>query len=70
MYKKAIFIIVVIIILLSVNVFAADSYGGYNFPVDIDINGSFVKCVQKPILIDGTTYIPLRAFSDAIGGVI
>lgn len=69
MYKKVI-LIIAIIVMLSANVFAADTYGGCNFPVDIDINGSFVKCVQKPVLIEGTTYIPLRAFSDAIGGVI
>lgn len=68
--KKTIVLIVAIIALLSINVFAVDSYGGYDIPIDIDINGDFIKCVQKPILIDGTTYIPLRAFSDAIGGVV
>ncbi len=50
--------------------FAADTYNGYNIPVDIEINGHFIRCEQKPILIDGTTYIPLRAFSDAVGGSI
>lgn len=70
MFKK-IFIVSFIVIMFSViSAYAVDSYGGYNVPVDIDINGSFVKCTQKPILIDGTTYIPLRAFSDAVGGSV
>ncbi len=71
MLKKMIFFVLVgILLLLSVNVYAVDTYGGYHLPVDIDINGHFIKCVQRPILIDGVTYIPLRAFSDAIGGTI
>lgn len=70
MIKKIIFLIAALSILLSVNVSAVDMYGQYNVPVDIDVNGNFIKCVQKPILIDGTTYIPLRAFSDAIGGTV
>lgn len=68
--KKTIILVVVIIVLASINVFAAYSYGGYDIPVDIEVNGEFIKCIQKPIIIDGTTYIPLRAFSDAIGGVV
>ena len=70
MLKKVIAVISGMLILFSVNVFAADTYKGYKIPVDIDINGSFIKCVQKPIIIEGTTYLPLRAFSDAIGGKI
>ena len=70
MFKKVITLLIIIATLLSINVFAVDSYGGYDIPVDIDINGDFIKCVQKPILIEGTTYIPLRAFSDSIGGIV
>ncbi len=70
MIKKITVIIAVIMILTSVTAFAIDTYGGYNVPVDIDVNGSFVKCAQKPVLLNGTTYIPLRAFGDAIGGTI
>lgn len=62
--------LVIIMTFVSINVFAVDTYGGYNVPVDIEVNGSFIKCDEKPILIDSTTYIPLRAFSDAIGGTI
>lgn len=70
MIKKITALVAVILMLVSITVFAVDTYGGYNIPVDIDINGSFIKCAQKPILMNGTTYIPLRAFSDAIGGTI
>lgn len=70
MLKKAISLILVMLICASASGFAVDTYGGYNVPVDIDINGHFIRCVEKPILIDGTTYLPLRAFSDAVGGVI
>lgn len=70
MRKRLLGLMITITMLLSVNVFAVETYGGYNIPIDIDINGSFVKCAEKPILIDGTTYLPLRAFSDAIGGTI
>lgn len=70
MFKKISIIMAVILLLGTMNVFAVDTYGGYNVPIDIDINGSLIKCEQKPILIDGTTYLPLRAFSDAIGAAI
>ena len=70
MLKKFTAIAFVMLMLLSVTVFAVDTYGGYEIPIDIDINGSFIKCVQKPILMNGITYIPLRAFSDAIDGTI
>jgi hypothetical protein len=68
--KAAVSVVVVLMMLFSINVSAVDTYGGYDIPVDIDINGNFIKCVQKPVMIDYATYIPLRAFSDAIGGVV
>jgi len=68
MIKRIAFLTMVIMILTLTNVYAVSTYGGYNLPIDIDINGSFIKCAHKPIMIDSTTYIPLRAFSDAIGG--
>lgn len=73
MLKKTIVsVIIILIMLFSINVSAVgvDTYGGYDIPVDIEINGDLIKCVQKPILINYTTHIPLRAFSDAIGGVV
>lgn len=68
--KLTALLIVVLLTRSSFGVFAVDSYGGYDIPIDIEINGSFIKCVEKPILINGTTYIPLRAFSDAISGTV
>ena len=70
MIKKISFLITVIVMLFINCALAVDIYGGYNVPVDIDVNGSFIKCDEKPIMINGTTYIPLRAFSDAISGEI
>lgn len=70
MFKKVTVMIAVLMMLLCVNAFAVDTYGGYTVPVDIEVNGHFIKCAHKPILINNSTYIPLRAFSDAIGGII
>jgi len=70
MIKKIIPLVALIFIFTSFSALGADTFNGYNYPVDIDVNGSFIKCPQKPILIDGTTYIPVRAFSDAIGGLV
>lgn len=70
MTKRITLLFVALMMLLTIRVYAVDTYEGYNMPIDININGSFIKCVEKPILIDGTTYLPLRAFSDAIGGTI
>ena len=68
MIKKITLLLALVLLLSSLCAYARDTHNGYNYPVDIDVNGSFIKCVEKPILINGTTYIPLRAFADAIGG--
>ncbi len=68
--KKLFCLILFMMIFVSTTAFATDTYGGYDIPVDIEVNGHFIKCEQKPILIDGSTFIPLRAFSDAVGGSI
>ena len=71
MLKKITAIVVVLIMIFATAyAFEPDSYGGFKIPVDIDINGNFIKCVQKPFLVNNSTYIPLRAFADAIGGEI
>lgn len=71
MIKRMTFILVIVLtVFSSVTIFAVDTYGGYNIPIDIDVNGNFIKCTEKPIMINNTTYIPLRAFSDATGGTI
>jgi len=68
--KLTVIAVVLIMILTTAYAFEADTYAGYMIPVDIDVNGSFIKCVQKPFLVNNSTYIPLRAFADAIGGEI
>ena len=71
MYKKIFsLLLTAVIIMSSVSVFAIDKYGGYPVQVDIAVNGNFIKCAQKPIMVDNSTYIPLRAFSDAIGASV
>ena len=72
MRKKLLLALLTLVMILgsSLWVYAVDTYGGYAVPVDIAVNGSFIKCAQKPIMINNSTYIPLRAFADAIGGGI
>ncbi|MBQ2966704.1 MAG: cell wall hydrolase [Clostridia bacterium] len=71
MYKKIIAVCLMLVMLLSViPVQALDTYGGYPLPVDLEVNDSFIRCVQKPVLINNVAYIPLRAFADAIGATI
>lgn len=67
MIKKITFLLAFILLFSSFCAYGADTYNGYNYPVDIAVNGNFIKCTQKPILINGTAYIPLRSFADAIG---
>lgn len=71
MFKKLFsLLLAAALIMSSFSVFAIDKYGGYPIQVDISVNGSFIKCAQKPIMVENSTYIPLRAFSDAIGATI
>ncbi len=70
MFKKLLVAVVAVISLVSVTALAGEPYGKQNVPVDVVINGSFVKCEQKAIITNGSTYIPLRAFSDAIGAQV
>ncbi len=55
------------IILISNVVFATSFYevGGYNVPIDVCINGHFIKCSEKAFISDGVTYVPIRALADA-----
>ncbi len=69
MIKKVTALCLLLTLLLSTMPVSAapDSFEGYPVPIDLSVNGSFIKCSQKPFLLNGATYIPLRAFSDAIG---
>ena len=68
--KKILCLFFILILFVSSTAFAVDTYSGYHIPVDIAVNDCLIRCVEKPIMVDGTTYIPLRAFSDAVGGSI
>ncbi len=68
--KIIIFCLIATMILTAIPAMAIDLYGGYPIYADIEVNGSFIKCVQKPIIVNGSTFIPLRAFSDVIGAEI
>ncbi len=70
MFKKFVITLVFLVALSGITVLAADQYGGYDVPVDIQINGDYINCVKKPFLENGSTYIPLRAFSEAIDAQI
>ncbi|MBR5517654.1 MAG: cell wall hydrolase [Clostridia bacterium] len=70
MFKKIVITLAFLFVMTGTVVFAADQYGGYDLPVDIQVNGDYINCVKKPFLESGSTYIPLRAFSEAIGAQI
>ncbi len=70
MFKKFVITLAFLIVLTGTVVFAADQYGGYDIPVDIEVNGTFISCVKKPFLEQGSTYIPLRAFGEAVDAEI
>lgn len=60
-------ITVILTVMLCSAVFAAQSkYKG--FPVvNLLLNGQLVKPTSPPIVIDGTTYVPLRFISESMG---
>lgn len=71
MYKKLVSLLLsIFLVMSSLAVSAIDTYGGHPIYTDIMVNGHFIKCVQKPITVKGSVYIPLRAFSDVIGAEI
>ena len=70
MFKKLVITLAFLFLLTGTLVFAADQYGSYDLPVDIQVNDDYIKCVKKPFLENGSTYIPLRAFSEAVGAQI
>ncbi len=43
---------------------------GFTIPVDVTINDNFIKSSAKPIIENNLIYMPLRSFSDAIGGTV
>lgn len=69
--RKVLCLTLVIFSLLSINSLAAPvQVEGFTVPVDVTINGDFVKCISKPYSDNGVTYIPLRSFADFISAPI
>ena len=47
MLKKASALVIACLLMLTgISAFAADSYGGYDIPIDIDINGKIVLVID------------------------
>ena len=70
MFKKLVITLAFLISLTNFTVLGTDKYNGYQVPIDIEVNGKFIKCAEKPFLENGSTYIPLRAFSNAVNAQI
>lgn len=58
----------VICIVLFMLGMATTSYAGVymNVPIDIAVNGRYIKSDVRPFLISGTTYVPIRFVSEAL----
>lgn len=64
---KRIFLFLFILMLFSFkNVFAEE----FDIPVCVKINDEYIKFENKPILIDGKTYLPVRFFCEAFSASV
>lgn len=56
------------VLLLGLFAMPAQAYSvsDYELPVDIRVNGHYIKTDTNPFIIDGTTYVPLRFVSEAL----
>ena len=70
MLKKLLILLSLLLVTIALPAYAADKYGSYDVPVDIEVNGTFIRCEKKPFIENGSTYIPLRAFAEAVGAEI
>lgn len=60
--KKLLFILFLLGMFTTVN---AEEYS-YDVPVCIMFNGNYIDFESEPVLIDGTTYLPVRFFCEAL----
>lgn len=73
--KKLSFKALFICLLIFISVFAASfcakaeiySIDGFEIPIDIEINGTLLECPVPAFLDGGTTFVPVRAISEAYG---
>lgn len=69
--RKLICLVLLLLTLLSVNSLAAPvCVEGFTIPIDVTVNGDFVKCISKPYSDDGVTYIPLRSFANILSAPV
>ena len=60
--KKIILFLTLIMILSGISCLAFD----YEVPICVKIGGEYVKFEKNPVLIDGTTYLPVRFFCESL----
>lgn len=72
MFKKWICALLILLCLHGTALAAPDTAEGFRIPVDIFLNGDFIRCTrqQKPFLENGTAYIPVRAFAEAVSAAL
>ncbi len=69
--RKFLCLTLVLLTLFCSNALAAPAQvEGFTIPIDVTVNGDFVKCIAKPYSDDGVTYIPLRSFADILSAPI
>ncbi|MBE0067997.1 copper amine oxidase N-terminal domain-containing protein [Thermoanaerobacterium thermosaccharolyticum] len=66
MYKKFLSVFLTVLLLLSF-IGPTQTYAGNT---TIIINGQNVTFAQQPIIINGTTLVPMRAFFEALGAKV
>lgn len=62
--KKLIF---TVIMLTAFTGGAVNASVSMNMPIDIMVNGSYIKTDARPFLVSGTTYVPVRFIGEALG---
>ena len=71
MIKKTAILLVLVVFALSMWVCAqCDNMNGYDIPVDIIINGSFLKTPAPSYISEGVVYVPVRALCEALGAQV
>jgi N-acetylmuramoyl-L-alanine amidase len=63
---KKIFLALFMFLFVSLSSMAS-SYKGYDIPVSISVNNNLIETENGGILIDNTTYVPVRFLANAIG---
>lgn len=64
--KKIILLFIIMCMTQLQATFKADDSIEFTPPVCITVNGSYIKTDSEPYLLDGVTYVPVRAISEAL----